>query len=89
VSATAATFTHGRETEMSNHDHVGAWWLIGIVLVGIFLFAYITFFVQMHQFDVIYDRVGDIQRQLECPPGETFVVDHEGEEYCVDVAQRD
>ena len=66
------------------HDHDGAWCAIFLGIVLLFLFAFGTFLVQAHQFDVIYDRVGEMQRQLECPLGELLVIDHDGIEYCLD-----
>lgn len=67
------------------HDHVGPWWLIGVALLLLFVGWYTVLFVNQQQFSVIYDRVGAIQRQLECPPTELLVADHEGTEYCFEI----
>lgn len=67
-----------------HHNHVGPWWGIGVVLVALILCAYGRLMLTTHQFDVIYDRVGTIQRELECADaGEVLVADHEGDEYCL------
>ncbi len=66
------------------HDHVGPWWAIGAVLVVLGLAAYGQVLLHQHQFEVIYDRVGEIRRELECERGQILVADHEGDEYCLD-----
>ncbi len=70
------------------HDHNGLAAAIVIAALLVFLAWYGLLFATQHRFDVIYDRVGDIQRQLECSPSETLVADHEGNEYCVDTSER-
>lgn len=74
---------------MEGHEHNGLVAAIAITALLISLAWYGLGLATQHRFDVIYDRVGDIQRQLECPPTETLVTDNEGEEYCVDVAAAD
>lgn len=68
------------------HDHIGPWWGIGIALVFLCVGLYTGMVVNNHRLNVIYDRVGVIQRQLECPPTELLVRDHEGNEYCFEDA---
>ncbi len=68
---------------MDKHDHLGPWWGIGIALIAMLVVGYILFLTVQHQFEVIYDRVGEMQRQLECPPGELLVTDQDGVEYCI------
>lgn len=67
---------------MSEHDHHGPWFGIGIAIVLLFAAWYAAFMGTQHQLSVIYDRVAAVQRQLECAPTETFVTDDEGNEYC-------
>jgi hypothetical protein len=69
------------------HNHAGPWYLIGVVLGALVIGVYTLAFVLNHRIDVIYDRVGEIQRQLECPPTELLVSDHEGNEYCFGVPE--
>ncbi len=69
------------------HDHDNAWTGIFVAIVLVCGLAIGTLIGQQHQFQVIYDRVGEMQRQLECPPGELLVADHDGVEYCLDPAE--
>lgn len=66
------------------HDHAGPWWAIGVALVALILATYAQLAVTQHQFNVIYDRVGEIRREMECERGEILVTDHEGDEYCLE-----
>ncbi|KKM25871.1 hypothetical protein LCGC14_1590540 [marine sediment metagenome] len=66
-----------------SHDYEGAWYAIFLVFAVLFTFTIGTFMLQDYQIDVIYDRVGEMQRQLDCPPGELLVADHDGVEYCL------
>lgn len=71
------------------HDHVGPWWGIGVPLALVIVVWYLTFMIGQHQFDVIYDRVGEMRRQLDCPPGELYVTDHDGVEYCLNPSEEE
>lgn len=71
---------------MTQHDHTGPWAAIFVAVILLSLTIYGFTMVSQHQLDVIYDRVGAIQRQLECSSADTFVTDQEGNEYCLDVA---
>ena len=70
------------------HNHGGPWWAIGAALVVLAFVVYGQLMLYAHQFDVIYDRVGDIRRELECERSEVLVTDHEGDEYCLDAEER-
>lgn len=65
------------------HSHDSAWGTTTGVFIGMAILIAGAFIGQQHQFDVIYDRVGEMQRQLECPPGELLVTDHDDVEYCL------
>lgn len=69
------------------HDHGGPWVMIGVAIALLFAGWYLALMLSQHQFDVIYDRVGGIQRQLECLPTEKLVTDHEGNEYCLEMPE--
>jgi hypothetical protein len=69
------------------HDHNGPWGAIFAALMLLVLGFYLVLALGQHQFKVIYDRVGEIQRQLECWPAEVLVTDQEGNEYCFDVEE--
>lgn len=72
----------------NEHSHTGIETAIILVLGLICLGIFGSFLGQQYQFDVIYDRVGEIQRQLECSPGELLVTDHDGVEYCLNPAEK-
>jgi hypothetical protein len=59
-----------------------------VFLAALVLAWYSILMLHAYQFDIIYDRVGDMQQQLECPPTEAYVTDLDGNEYCVDVADQ-
>ena len=66
------------------HEH--AMYDVGIVIVFILLFVGLVTLAEVNnaRLDIIYDRVGEMQRQLECPPSELIVTDNDGVEYCLD-----
>lgn len=74
------------ESDMDKqHDHVGPWWGIAIALAVIIVLSYVFLMMEQHQFDVIYDRVGEMQRQMDCWPDKLLVADHDGNEYCFEI----
>lgn len=71
------------------HSHNAAWGTLSLIVLALCSGLFGMFVGNQHQFDVIYERVGEIQRELDCPPGETFVTDQDGIEYCLEVNEED
>ena len=69
---------------MENHDHGGPWLLITAVAVLLGAWTSAMMMLHAHQFAVIYDRVAEIQREMECEPPEVFLTDQDGNEFCVE-----
>ena len=68
---------------IDGHSHDGTEIVLLLIIVLGCLGLFGVFMGSQYQFDVIYDRVGEMQRQLECPPEEVFVTDQDGIEYCL------